>query len=112
VGYGDNFGIRKGMSGSGVMTNTGELIGLISANVDAVWYQRNKVNKESWFLFPVFNTTLMEFMRDTMGNDFYDMEQIDAYPYLASKTSKDFSRVSEFFSQVTTDTKKKTAITK
>ena len=112
VGYGDNFGIRKGMSGSGVMTNTGELIGIISANVDAVWQQRNKVNKESWFLFPVFNTTLTEFMRDTMGNDYYDMEQIDAYPYLASKTNKDFSRVAEFFSQVTTDGKKKTAITK
>ena len=111
VGYGDNFGIRKGMSGSGVMTNTGELIGIISANVSAVWQQNNKVTKESWFVFPVFNENLISFMRDTMGNDFYDMERVDAYPYLASKTQKDFSRVAEFFSQVTTDGKKRTAIT-
>ena len=110
VGYGDNFGIRKGMSGSGVMTNTGELIGIISANVSAVWQQNKKVTKESWFVFPMFNEDLMSFMRDTMGNDYYDMEQVDAYPYLASKTQKDFSRVEEFFSQVTTDGKKRTAI--
>ena len=112
VGYGDNFGIRKGMSGSGVMTNTGELIGIISANVDAHWYQNNKMTKESWFLFPVFDEHLISFMRDTMGSDYYEVDQVDAYPYLASKTRKDFSRVSEFFSQVSTDGKKRTAIKK
>ncbi len=33
--YTNDFGIRKGMSGSGVMTNTGELIGIISATLGA-----------------------------------------------------------------------------
>lgn len=112
VGYGDNFGIRQGMSGSGVMTNTGELIGIISANVSAVWQQNKKVTKENWFVFPMFNENFLSFMRDTMGNDYYDVEQVEAYPRLASKTQKDFSRVSEFFSQITTSGKKRTAITK
>ena len=112
VGYGNNFGIRKGMSGSGVMTNTGELIGIISANVNGSWIQDNKVTREHWFLFPVFNTRLMQFLSDTMGNDYYDIEQKDAYPYMASKTRKDFSRLAEFFSQVTTEAKQKKVIKK
>ena len=40
--YTTNFGIRKGMSGSGVMSNTGELVGIISANVEGGWYKNGK----------------------------------------------------------------------
>lgn len=90
----NNFGIRKGMSGSGVMTNTGELAGIISANMD-VWYRKGnkKIQEENYFMFPVFNTSLVSFMRDTMGSDFSRVEQKDAYPYAVSKTRKDFSAI-------------------
>lgn len=88
----NNFGIRKGMSGSGVMTNTGELAGIISANMD-VWYRQGskKIQEENYFVFPVFNASLVDFMRETMGSDFSLVEQKDAYPYAVRKTRKDFS---------------------
>ena len=87
----NNFGIRKGMSGSGVMTNTGELAGIISANMD-IWFQKGK-EKETYdyFIFPVFNKSLLSFMQSTMGGDFYQIEQKDAYPYAVRKTRKNFS---------------------
>lgn len=92
--YTKNFGVRRGMSGSGVMTNTGELIGIISAYVTADLYKgKTKLKHENLFMFPVFNETLMDFMREVMGNEFTRVEQKDAYPYLAKKTSKDFSEV-------------------
>ncbi len=90
--YTTNFGIRKGMSGSGVMTNTGELIGIISASVETDLLRGNqKLKHENWFMFPVFNENLIRFMRDTMGADFIQVDQKDAFPYLAQKTRKDFS---------------------
>ncbi len=92
--YTTNFGIRKGMSGSGVMTNTGELIGIISAYVGADLYKgREKIKHEDWFMFPVFNESLVSFMREVMGSDFARVDQKDAYPYLARKTRKDFTPV-------------------
>jgi len=92
--YTTNFGIRKGMSGSGVMTNTGELIGIISAYVDADLYKgREKIKHENWFMFPVFNESLVSFMREVMGSDFNSVSQKDAYPYLARKTRKDFTPI-------------------
>ena len=96
----NNFGIRKGMSGSGVMTNTGELAGIISANMD-IWFQNGK-GKENfdYFIFPVFNESLLSFMRETMGGDFYQIEQKDAYPYAVRKTHKDFSSLIPTFKKV------------
>jgi len=90
----NNFGIRKGMSGSGVMTNTGELAGIISANMD-VWFRKGdkRVQEENYFMFPVFNGSLVSFMRDIMGSDFSRVEQKDAYPYAVRKTRKDFSHI-------------------
>lgn len=68
--YTQNFGIRQGMSGSGVMTNTGELIGIISAYVGADLYKGNqKIKHQDLFMFPVFNEELVSFMRDTLGSD-------------------------------------------
>ncbi len=90
--YTTNFGIRQGMSGSGVMTNTGELIGIISASVGAdLWHGKEKVKHEDLFMFPVFNENLVSFMREVMGADFSQVDQKDAFPYLARKTRKDFS---------------------
>ena len=92
--YTTDFGIRKGMSGSGVMTNTGELIGIISATIGADFFKgKQKVEHLNWFMFPVFNQDIVDFMKDTMGSDFYKVERKDAYPYLSRKTHKDFSTV-------------------
>lgn len=92
--YTQNFGIRKGMSGSGVMTNTGELIGIISAYVGADLYQgKQKVKHQDWFMFPVFDEDLISFVRDTLGSDWNRVGTKDAYPYLANKTRKDFTEV-------------------
>ena len=91
-----NFGIRKGMSGSGVMTNTGELIGIISAFVGAdQWQGKKKIAHHDWFIFPVFNASVIEFMRDTMGSDFTKLDIKDAYPVYVSKTRKDFSAITQ-----------------
>ena len=92
--YTKNFGIRKGMSGSGVMTNTGELIGIISAYVGADLYKgKEKIKHADLFMFPVFNESLVSFMRDTLGIDWGRVDQKDAYPYLVQKTKKDFTEV-------------------
>ncbi len=92
--YTQNFGIRKGMSGSGVMTNTGELIGIISAYVGADLYKgKQKVKHSDLFMFPVFNRDLVSFMQDTLGSDWNRVDVKDAYPYLVKKTSKDFTEV-------------------
>lgn len=92
--YTTDFGIQKGMSGSGVMTNTGELIGIISSSVGVdVRQGTQKVKHKDLFMFPVFNANLVRFMQDTMGADFNQIDTKEAYPYLARKTRKDFSAV-------------------
>ena len=92
--YTQNFGIRKGMSGSGVMTNTGELIGIISAYVGADLYKgKQKVKHQDLFMFPDFNESLVSFMCETLGSDWPRVDVKDAYPYLVKKTRKDFTEV-------------------
>ncbi len=92
--YTQNFGVRKGMSGSGVMTNTGELIGIISAYVGADLYKgKEKLKHEELFVFPVFNESFVSFMQEVMGSDFSRVSQKDAYPYLARKTRKNFNTI-------------------
>lgn len=87
-----NFGIRKGMSGSGVMSNTGELIGMVAGHFDT-WYQQGNGprKEENYFMFPVFNKGLIDFMKETMGRDFDKLTIKEANPYCVSKTRKDFS---------------------
>ena len=98
--YTNNFGIQKGMSGSGVMTNTGELIGIISAKVDAQFTQGEKTKQTDLFMFPVFNESIVSFMQSVMGNNFYDLERKEAYPYLVQKTQRDFTPVVELMKQI------------
>lgn len=98
--YTQDFGIQKGMSGSGVMTNTGELIGIISASVGTDLYRNHvKIKHEDLFMFPVFNEKAVNFMKDVMGKDFTTVDQKDAYPYLTSKTHKDFSTLLRIMKQ-------------
>ena len=80
--YTKNFGILQGMSGSGVMTNTGELAGIISAYV-TIQVPGEKTTTE-YFMFPVFNKDLTDFMQDIMGSDYYKLDRKDASPnYIA-----------------------------
>lgn len=98
--YTQDFGIQKGMSGSGVMTNTGELIGIISASVGTDMYRNNvKIKHEDLFMFPVFNDKTIRFMKEVMGKDFTQVDQKDAYPYLTGKTHKDFSTLLRIMKQ-------------
>ena len=76
--YTKNFGVKKGMSGSGVMTNTGELAGIISGVM--VLGKQHSNYTEDYFTFPVFNEDLIHFMEETMGSDFYKLDRKDAVP--------------------------------
>ncbi len=108
--YTTNFGIQKGMSGSGVMTNTGELIGIISAFVDAQKKQGSTTLAQyDWFVFPVFNASIIEFMRGTMGSDFSKLDRKDAEPSFVSKTRKDFTDVEMVMKSSKSVGKKKTS---
>ncbi len=71
--YTQNFGVIKGMSGSGVMTNTGELAGIISGHLGIG-------DKKEYFMFTAFNKSLMEFMEQSMGGDYYKMERKSSAP--------------------------------
>lgn len=82
--YTQNFGIEQGMSGSGVMTNTGELAGIISAYLTVS--VGNKQSQKQYFMFAVFNPELTDFMEETMGSDYYKMDRKDAYPNYVTRS--------------------------
>lgn len=65
--FGRNFGIRQGISGSGVMANTGELLGIVSAT--AVLEAKNPEDGQSLreqlvFIVP-FDDVIIDFIRRT-----------------------------------------------
>ena len=106
--YTTNFGIRKGMSGSGVMSNTGELMGIISANVEGSWYRNGKkVTDEKLFMFPVFDASIISFMQNIMGSDFNKIDRKDAEPSFVRKTNKDFSSVENIMKEISGKMSKK-----
>ena len=88
--YTQNFGVRKGMSGSGVMTNTGELAGIISASVLAL--HKAKQDKE-YFTFAVFNEDLTDFMRQVMGSDYDKIDFKQAAPNYVTRSPTDHSDI-------------------
>ena len=93
-GYTKNFGIRNGMSGSGVMSNTGELVGMVSANLYVNTDQtdlktgKTKAMAYDFFLFSAFNKPMRSFMEKVMGSDYYQLDFKDAYPQFVRKGSK------------------------
>lgn len=96
--YTKNFGIRKGMSGSGVMTNTGELIGIVSGNMTSSYWAKTKNGKkvpatEELFMFPVFNADVAAFMEQSMGSDYYKLSWKDAYPSFVRKSRRNYASV-------------------
>lgn len=88
--YTKNFGVRQGMSGSGVMTNTGELAGIISAYLGV---QIGTEKPKNYFMFAVFNEELTSFMEEIMGSDYYKLDRRDAYPNYVTKTRANHSEV-------------------
>lgn len=88
--YTQNFGIRQGISGSGVMTNTGELAGVVSAYLGAT---SGGQKRQEYFMFAVFNADLLEFMEDVMGSDYYKLDRKDAYPHYVTKSPADHQTV-------------------
>ena len=94
----ENFGVVRGMSGSGVMSNTGELVGIIAGSMER-WQGSNVNNMKKaneYFMFPVFNKSLLDFMKQTMGSDFDKLDIKDAYPCCVTKTRRDFSTIVEW----------------
>ena len=89
--YTQNFGVKKGMSGSGVMTNTGELAGIISGIM--VLSKQGRLRTEDYFMFPVFNKNLTDFMEETMGSDYYKIERKDAFPNYVVRSPKNHQPV-------------------
>jgi len=89
--YTQNFGVKQGMSGSGVMTNTGELAGIISAYL-VVGLPGGK-KTDQYFMFPVFNKDLTDFMEETMGSDYYKIDRKDASPNYVVRSPKDHASI-------------------
>ena len=89
--YTQNFGVQKGMSGSGVMTNTGELAGIISGIMVLGTPDGNKT--EDYFMFPVFNKDLTDFMEEAMGSDYYKMDRRDAYPDYVKRSPRNHAGI-------------------
>ena len=79
------------MSGSGVMTNTGELAGIISGIM--VLSKQGRLRTEDYFMFPVFNKNLTDFMEETMGSDYYKIERKDAFPNYVVRSPKNHQPV-------------------
>lgn len=93
--YTENFGVIKGMSGSGVMTNTGELAGIISGNLTSTirsGFNQAAQTKE-FFMFPVFNKSTAGFMQSVMGSDYYKLDWTDSYPALARKSRQNYAGI-------------------
>ena len=82
--YTKNFGVREGMSGSGVMTNTGELAGIISGYLGI----EKKDGSVEYFMFSVFNKDLTDFMEEIMGSDYYKLDRRSASHGYLKKTKQ------------------------
>lgn len=88
--YTRNFGVREGMSGSGVMTNTGELAGIISAYLSISVGGKKAVQ---YFMFAVFNPALTDFMESVMGSDYYKLDRKSAEDGFLIETDTDHAAV-------------------
>jgi len=104
--YTKNFGVRKGMSGSGVMTNTGELIGVISGTFHTKQFQGDQLRQEDLFMFLVFNKSISDFMQSVMKRDYDLLDWKDAYPYNVVRTKKNFSSIVKMVKDFDARTKK------
>ena len=97
LAYTQNFGITRGMSGSGVMSNTGEFLGIISGifQIAKLPKQQNELPdvQEELFMFFAFNRPAVAFMKSVMGSDFYKLELKDAYPGFVKKSRQNYTKI-------------------
>ncbi len=112
--YTKNFGIRQGMSGSGVMTNTGELIGVVSASLYLETVRpaskTGKKEQRDYFLFAAFNKPLRACMESVMGSDYYQLDFKDAYPqFIRRGVRGDHRDIRSVVQQIRRDADKKQA---
>jgi hypothetical protein len=89
--YTKNFGVQQGMSGSGVMTNTGELAGIISAYLGVG--TDGKGSGDEYFMFAVFNPDLTAFMEEVMGSDYDKIDRKDASPNYVARSPKSHKEI-------------------
>ena len=108
--YTKNFGVRRGMSGSGVMSNTGEFLGVISGIFQTTKASANKEEPPSVldekFMFFVFNQLTIDFMKEVMGSDFYKLDVKDAYPNFVHKSRKNYTELVSHMEQLYKQSKK------
>lgn len=93
---GPNFGVEKGMSGAGVITPQGEVLGIVSANLGGarklITYNENDEPvgvipySSSYFLFTPLSPSNAAFIRSKIasfhdrGNNTPNFEQVSGYP--------------------------------
>lgn len=75
LAYTPNFGVKKGMSGSGVMANTGELVGIVSGYLNISF---GKAKSQQYLMFSVFDEANALFMEEVMGSDYYKLDRKEA----------------------------------
>jgi len=76
-----NFGIRNGISGSGVMTNKGELVGIVSSTAEIVRTYSDGVTNErkeyNFSFMATFDEYVINFLKRNIGNINYDISDTD-----------------------------------
>ncbi len=70
--YTHNFGIREGVSGAGVMAESGELTGIVSTSLSI---QIGDAKRNNYFLFTTFNPDITQFMENIMGPDYQQLNK-------------------------------------
>jgi len=74
-----NFGSKRGLSGSGMMANTGELLGINSFGTDfELTVNGKKQAAPEYAGFATFNDKSLKFLENSMGDDFNDLTIYDA----------------------------------
>ncbi len=65
-----NFGVKKGISGSGVMSNTGELVGIVSAigTVGLLNPKTQKYEPTELVYISAFDQSVVDFIHENMGS--------------------------------------------
>lgn len=86
-----NFGSYKGMSGSGIMTNTGELLGINSAISYYEYYENGVRRRMEYSGFATFNDKTLELLKSAMGAHYDRLSIVHADNGYAKEIS--FSRM-------------------
>ncbi len=96
--YTKDFGIREGVSGSGIMTNTGELAGIAAAHLSFIPPDQDR---KVFFMFSVFDGDITAFMENVMGSDYYKLDRRDASDGYVSSNVSDYREIVEAVEKVT-----------